>query len=54
LLDDAGRAGWRTALGHLRRHTTLTEHLAQGGYRLYRQHLQWEVLAKNFLRALIS
>ncbi len=54
LLDDAGRAGWQTALSHLRRHTTLTEHLAQGGYRLYRQHLQWEVLAKNFLRALFD
>lgn len=45
---------WKEALLHLRQHPALRQRLAQGAHRLYREHLDWEVLASRLQSLLLE
>lgn len=48
LIEQPSAEGWRQALAYLRHQPTLCQRLAQGGHRLYKEYLDWSVLAAAF------
>ncbi len=54
LIDAPTPEGWENALSYLRSRPALLRHLAQGGEALYRQQLDWDVVASAFFKRLNS
>ncbi len=52
LIDDPTPTGWAKAIAHLRSEPYLRQYLAEGGHKLYQQHLHWDVISAQLLQIL--
>ncbi len=54
LIEHTHPSHWKEALLLLRQQPALRQHLARGAHRLYREHLDWEVLASRLQHLLLE